>query len=136
MDDKMIEFLVAYQKFARGVTIHGLEQGLHNPYGFSTSCGLCAALSDFVEMDVTRDVDEYIILRGVMYKQMRAAIVRLADNESYHYPFGGEEVYSAHSHDRTQHENPERLKFVDDYLSELYTNIGLPAPAVQKMEDV
>lgn len=119
-DDHMIEFLVAYRAFARGVTIHGMEQGLHNPYQFSTTCGLCAALSDFVEREVDGNVDEYIILRGVMYNQMRAAIVRLTDNESYHYPFGGEDVYLARSHARSQHENPERLKFVDNFLSELY----------------
>lgn len=135
MDDKMIEFLVAYQKFARGVTIHGTERGLHNPYGFSAACGLCDALANFVHAKFGNE-DNYTTLHGIMSVQLHGAIANLVGNVIPTYPFGGEVLYSAHLHDRTQHENPARLKFVDDYLSELYTNIGLPLPAVQKMEDV
>lgn len=123
-DDKMIEFLVAYKAFARGVTMHGLEQGLHNPYRFSPAYGLCAALSNFVEREVDDSMESYVILRRAMSNQLRGAIVRLVGDVSYNYPFGGEVAYIEHGYDRSQHENPERLKFVDNYLSELYnTNI-------------
>lgn len=122
-DDKMIEFLVAYQAFARGVTIHGTERGIHNMYRFSAGTGLCAALANFVDIEVGGG-DGYMALYGRMMYQLQSAIANLAGDMNPTYPFGGESIYAAHYRERTQHENPLRLKFVDDFLSELYnTNI-------------
>lgn len=133
-DDYMIEFLMAYQRFARGVTIHGTDRGIHNMYRFSTAHGLCAALANFVDIEVGVEGD-YMALYGLMLHQMQSAIENLVGDQNQLYPFGGEVNYIAHSHDRTQHENPLRLKFVDDYLSELYTN-NISIPPAQKMEKV
>lgn len=112
----MLAVMRAYLAMAEGLTNNGCEDNITNPHRLNPRAGLCHAIDVYSQrMYPMQQFD----VAGVLHSMLLSQIYhQFLDVDTPHYPFGEADYYQRVK-DRTQHECPERLAFVKQYIEYL-----------------
>lgn len=142
MDTKeyMSDFLRSYLVFAAGTTATGEVIGVHNHFDFHPELGLCCCVDDYfwgLPDNLTHPQHEYFenlhgwmcdLLDTMLMEYVETGVMSTRDNiirDGYTaFPFG-EENYYARTNNATQHEDPDRLAFVQHAITKLEAECAL-----------
>lgn len=112
----MLSVLRAYLAMAEGMTNNGSMDETINPFHLNPRAGLCNAIDRYTEWNYP---DKQFRVANGLHTMLIGQMHR-KNVDSIAYPFGEADYYQRVK-DNTQHECPERLAFVKQYIEYLET---------------